>query len=256
MRKPILAANWKMHYGRLEPARAFARKILHPLHEITQADSVICPPYSVLPELAELTRPLRVGLGAQNGHWESEGAYTGEVSLDMLAEICQYVILGHSERRATGSRFEEEEALQRKVQRALELGLTPILCVGEDKGQREQGHTESFVRGQVRSALEGRSGEEVARCVIAYEPIWAIGTGEAATPAEANRVIGLVIRDALAEGWGESTAQQTRVQYGGSVNPANIGEFMVMPEIDGALVGGASLTEDFVTLVRRGAEAK
>ncbi len=256
MRQPIVAGNWKMNLGRAEQAVAFVRKIRHPLNEVQGVERVLCPPFTALPAVADALAGTRIGLGAQTMHWEEKGAHTGEIAPSMLEGLVQYVILGHSERRATGSSEESDEAINRKLRAALAHGLTPILCVGERLEQRQAGETELFVAGQVAVALAGLEAEQVARCVIAYEPIWAIGTGEAATPVEANRVIGLVIRGAVAEVFDETTAQQVRVQYGGSVNPENIADFMAMPEIDGALVGGASLKESFVDLVRRAAEAR
>jgi triosephosphate isomerase len=197
--------------------------------------------------------------------WEDQGAYTGEISPAMLAGLCQYVILGHSERR-TGrvtspdqdeqAIGESDAAVNRKVHAALAHTLTPIICVGENLVQNEAGKTHEFVGGQVRAALAGLTAQQAERCVIAYEPLWAIGTGKAATPADANRIIGLTIRGAIAETFGEGTAQAVRVQYGGSVNVENIAAFMAMPEVDGALVGGASLKPEFVELVRRAASAR
>jgi triosephosphate isomerase len=172
----------------------------------------------------------------------------------MLADICQYVILGHSERRATGSNQERDDAINKKLRAALAHGLKPILCLGENLEQNRAGETDAFVSGQVRAAFRDVGAGQATSCVVAYEPIWAIGSGEAATPADANRVIGLSIRGALAEIYDEEVAQQVRVQYGGSVTPENISEFMVMPEVDGALVGGASLKPEFVDLARRVAE--
>ena len=249
MRHPIIAGNWKMHLGRVDEALAFVRRIRYPLNEIEQVDRVLCPPFTVLAAVAEILRPTRIGLGAQTMHWEERGAHTGEISPAMLAELCQYVILGHSERRAANN--ESDVDVNRKVHAALAHGLTPILCVGENLAQNEAGQTHEFVGGQVGAALAGLTAEQAERCVIAYEPLWAIGTGKAATPAGANRVIGLTIRGAIAETFGEATAQAVRVQYGGSVNVDNIAAFMAMPEVDGALVGGASLKPDFVELVRR-----
>jgi triosephosphate isomerase len=255
MRKPLIAGNWKMNLGRVQEARDFVRRIQPGLSQVPDVDVALCPPFTVLPLLAEILGPSPIALGAQNMHWEEKGAHTGEISPTMLQGLCDYVIIGHSERRATASQLETDEAIKRKVRSALEHGLIPILCVGERLDQRQAGETERFVAGQVAAALAGLEGEEAARCVIAYEPIWAIGTGEAATPAEANRVSGLVIRGQLAQDFGEVTAQQVRVLYGGSVTVQNIAEFMRMPEVDGALVGGASLKESFVELVRLGAEA-
>jgi triosephosphate isomerase len=255
MRQPILAANWKMNLGRADEALEFVRRIRFPLSEIEGADRVLCPPFTVLAAVAEVLAPTSIAVGAQNMHFEDKGAHTGEVSAAMLAGLCRFVILGHSERRAAGGTLETDGAIHRKVQAALAKDLIPIVCVGENLAQMEAGETQAWVSGQVASAFEGVSPAQVARCVVAYEPIWAIGTGRAATPADANRVIALSIRAPLADRFGEDVAQAVRVQYGGSVTVDNITEFMVMPEIDGALVGGASLKPDYVDLVRRAAEA-
>ena len=253
MRPPIVAANWKMHLGRPDEALAFVRRIRHPLSEVDGVDRVLCPPFTALAAVAEALAPTPIRVGAQNMHWGETGAHTGEVSPAMLAGFCRFVIVGHSECRATGGLLETDEAVGRKVRAALAHDMTPIVCVGESLAQRERGDTHAFVGGQVAAAFEGLKGEEVSRCVIAYEPIWAIGTGQAATPAEANRVAALSIRGALADRFGEAVARRVRVQYGGSVNAENIDGFMAMPEIDGALVGGASLRTDFVELARRDA---
>ena len=250
MRRPIIAANWKMSIGTAEGALAFIRQISHPLNEIGGVDRVICPPFTVLLAVAELLRPLNIELGAQNMHWNEQGAHTGEISPTMLDGICQYVILGHSERRATSSENENDEALNRKVHAAFAHNLIPILCVGENLKQNEAGETHSFVSHQVQSAFKGIPADLARQAIIAYEPIWAIGSGKAATPADANRIIGLTIRGTLAEMFSEEIAQAVRVQYGGSVNADNIQAFMTMPDIDGALVGGASLKPSFVNLVR------
>jgi triosephosphate isomerase len=259
MRIPIIAGNWKMNLGGVDEALAFVRGIRYRLNEIEGVERVLCPPFTVLAPLAEILRPTRIGLGAQTMHWEERGAYTGEISPSMLAGLCQYVILGHSERRTgrvaspnPGSAYnaEGDAAVNLKVQAALVHGLTPIVCVGEDLAQNEAGQTHEFVGGQVRAALAGLTAQQARRCVVAYEPLWAIGSGKAATPADANRVIGLTIRGAIAEVFGEATAQAVRVQYGGSVDAENIAAFMAMPEVDGALVGGASLKPGFVDLVR------
>ena len=251
MRYPIIAGNWKMHLGRVDEALAFVRRIRRRLNEIEGVERVLCPPFTVLAAVAEVLRPTHIRLGAQTMHWEEQGAHTGEISPAMLAGLCQYVILGHSERRAANN--EGDDSVNRKVHAALAHGLTPIVCVGENLAQNEAGQTHEFVGGQVRAALAGLTAKQAGQCVIAYEPLWAIGTGKAATPAGANRVIGLTIRGAIAEMFGEVTAQAVRVLYGGSVNAENIAAFMAMPEVDGALVGGASLKPDFVELVRRAA---
>jgi triosephosphate isomerase len=251
MRHPIIAGNWKMHLGHVDEALTFVRRIRYQLNGIEGVDRVLCPPFTVLAAVAEVLRPTRIGLGAQTMHWEDRGAHTGEISPAMLAALCQYVILGHSERRAANN--ESDAAVNRKTHAALTHDLTPIICVGENLAQNEAGQTHTFVGGQVRAALAlaGLTAEQAERCVVAYEPLWAIGSGKAATPADANRVIGLTIRGTIAEMFGEATAQAVRVLYGGSVNVENIAAFMAMPEVDGALVGGAGLKPDFVELVRR-----
>jgi len=255
MRRPILAANWKMNLGQAEDALEFVRRIRHPLNEVETVDRVICPPFTAMAAIADALAATSIAVGAQNMHYEDKGAHTGEISPAMLVGLCQFVILGHSERRAAGGALETDAAINRKVRAALANGLTPIVCVGETLAQMETGETKSFVSGQVASALDGLLPEQVSRCVVAYEPLWAIGTGKAATPADANRVISLSIRAAIADRFGEAVAQATRVQYGGSVTAGNIAEFMMMPEIDGALVGGASLKPDYVDLVRKAAKA-
>jgi triosephosphate isomerase len=255
MRQPIFAANWKMNLGSPQEALEFVRRIRHPLGEIEGVHNVICPPFTALAAVAEALAPTPIAVGAQNMHGEEKGAHTGEISAGMLAGLCQFVILGHSERRAAGGAHETDAAINRKLRTAIAKGLTPILCVGENLSQQEKGETQALVSAQISSGLEGVSPDEASRCVIAYEPIWAIGTGKAATPVDANRVIALAIRGAITDRFGESVAQAIRVQYGGSVTAENIGDFMAMPEIDGALVGGASLKPEYVELVRRGAEA-
>lgn len=251
MRQPIIAGNWKMHLGCVDEALAFVRRIRHPLNEIEGIERVLCPPFTVLAAVAEVLLPTSISLGAQTMHWEERGAHTGEISPSMLEGLCKYVILGHSERRATESMAESDTAINRKVHSALSYGINPIICVGENLQQNEADETHAFVGKQVRAALEGLTDEQAKKCVIAYEPIWAIGTGKAATPADVNRTIGLTLRGAISELLGEEVAQAMRIQYGGSVNVENIANFMAMPEVDGALVGGASLKPDFVELVRR-----
>ncbi len=252
-----------MNLGRVDQALAYVRQIRYPLNQIEGVERVICPPFTVLASIAEILRPTQIQLGAQTVHWASQGAYTGEIAPSMLAGLCDYVIIGHSERRTGRVAFpdegiecsvESDDAVNHKVHAALDHGLKPIICVGENLQQNRGGLTHSFVGGQLAVALSGLTAEQVQSCVIAYEPIWAIGTGEAATPAGANSVIGLTIRGAIADRYGDRLAQAVRVQYGGSVNAGNIAAFMAMPEIDGALVGGASLKPDFVELVRIAAE--
>lgn len=253
MRRPILAGNWKMHMTIAE-ATDFVRSIRRGLNEVKDVDRVLCPPFTVLAAVRDLLSATEIGLGAQNMHWEEKGAYTGEVSPRMVQELAQYVILGHSERRAYF--HETDEMVNRKIHAALAHGLLPIVCVGETEAQHDAGQTEEVVGSQVRACLAGLTAEQAGGLVIAYEPVWAIGTGKAATVAGAGAVIGLTIRGTVAELYDQATAQAVRVQYGGSVNPGNIAEFMAHPDVDGALVGGASLKPDFVDLVRVAAETK
>lgn len=249
MRIPIVAGNWKMH-NTVAEARELVAAMGRRLHAIQGVEKVLCPPFPALLAVAALLEGTDIRLGAQNMHWERAGAFTGEVSPPMVAEFCQYVILGHSERRAW---FGETDAtVNRKVHAAFAHGLTPILCVGETLDERQAGRTAEVVGRQVREGLQGISPTDAQRLVIAYEPVWAIGTGHAATPELAGEVIGTVIRPALAEMFGEQTAQAVRVQYGGSVKPENAAGFFAHPEIDGALVGGASLKADaFVSIVQQ-----
>jgi triosephosphate isomerase len=251
MRRPILAGNWKMNLTIAESID-FVRGIRRGLNDVRGVDRVLCPPFTALATLKELLAATGIGLGAQNMHWEDKGAYTGEIAPGMLKELCQYVILGHSERRAYFG--ETDEGVNRKLKAALAHGLLPIVCVGETEAEYDAGRTEEVVSGQVRGGLAGLSAEQAAGLIIAYEPVWAIGTGKAATAAGAGAVIGLTIRGTIAKLYDETTAQAVRVQYGGSVKPANVAEFMAHPDIDGALVGGASLKPDFVELVRIAAE--
>jgi triosephosphate isomerase len=248
MRVPIIAGNWKM-YKTVAEAIVLAQEISRAVVDIDGVDVIICPPFTALAPLKEIVVSTKVKLGAQNMYWEEQGAFTGEISPLMLAELCDYVILGHSERRQFFA--ETDEGVNKKIKSALAHELTPIVCVGENLAQNEAGETATFVGGQVKAAFAGLSAEDVVKIVVAYEPIWAIGTGRNADPAPANSIIGLSIRGAIAEMYNEDTAQQVRVQYGGSVKPDNIEGFMAQPDIDGALVGGASLKIDsFLPLVK------
>jgi len=254
MRTPIVAGNWKMNKTVAE-AGPLVREMIPLLSQVNGAEVVLCPPFTALATVAELIRSTPVHLGAQDMHWEKSGAFTGAISPLMIRELCEYVIIGHSERRQYFA--DTDESVQRKVAAAYEHGLRPIVCVGENLQQNEAGETAEWVAGQVRAALTGLAAEQVQTLVIAYEPIWAIGTGKPATGAGANSVAGLVIRGTVASMFGEATAQAIRIQYGGSVTPDNIGEFMIQPEIDGALVGGASLiASKFVALTEIAAKAK
>ncbi len=250
MRTPIIAGNWKMNKTAVE-AVDFVREIRHGLSQIKGVDKVVCPPFIALPGVADALQATDIGVGAQNMHFAESGAYTGECAPDMLTPFCQYVIIGHSERREYFN--ETDEGVNKKAKAALAHGLIPIICVGETLTQNEAGETQAFVSGQVRAALDGLTAEQVAGLIIAYEPIWAIGTGKSASAVQAGSIIGLSVRGPIADLFGEETAQKVRIQYGGSVKENNIAEYMAQPDIDGALVGGASLKPSFVELVKNAA---
>lgn len=251
MRKPFIAGNWKMHKT-IEEAVALAEELRAALAGIEGCDVAVCPPAPALAGVREALTGSDIGLGAQNIHWEEQGAFTGEVSPLMLVGLCDYVIVGHSERRTIFG--ETDEWVNKKLRAALAHGLKPILCVGENLQQNQAGETEAFVGGQVRAACAGVTAEQARVITVAYEPLWAIGTGVPATGAGANDIIGGAVRGTLAALYGDDLAQVVRIQYGGSVKPGNAAEFMAQPEIDGALVGGASLrAADFTAIVREAA---
>lgn len=248
MRVPMMAGNWKMNKNIAE-AKALAAAIRDAVNDVDAVDRVVCPPFVDLPAVAEVLAGSNIKVGAQNMHWAANGAYTGEVSPAMLQGLAQYVILGHSERRQYFA--ETDETVNKKTKAALEAGLIPIVCCGESLEQNEAGETQSFVSGQVKGALAGLSGEQVISLVIAYEPIWAIGTGRAATAQQANDICGGVVRATLVELYGTEVAEATRILYGGSTNDKNIREIMAQPDIDGALIGGAALkVESYAEMVR------
>ncbi|MCG3209624.1 MAG: Triosephosphate isomerase [Anaerolineae bacterium] len=248
MRTPIIAGNWKMHKTVAE-AKKLAQDVIDSVADIDGVDVVLCPPFTALAALSEILAGTNVGLGAQNMYFEEQGAFTGEVSPLMLKELCQYVILGHSERRQFFG--ETDEGVNKKIKVALAHGLTPIVCVGENLTQNEAGETNSFVGGQVKAAFAGLSAADAVKVIVAYEPIWAIGTGKNADAETANSIIATAIRGVLASMYSVDVAGQIRVQYGGSVKPANVQAYMAQPDIDGALVGGASLTiENFLPLIK------
>jgi triosephosphate isomerase len=254
MRKPFIAGNWKMHKT-IEEAVALVRELCGALEGVDGCDVAVCPPFPALAAVREALAGSAIGLGAQNMHWEEQGAFTGAVSPLMLQGLCDYVIIGHSERRNLFG--ETDEMVNKKLHAALAHGLKPILCVGENLQQNQAGETEPFVGGQVRAAFAGITAEQARVITVAYEPIWAIGTGVPATGEGANAIVGGTVRGTLAALYGDDLAAGLRIQYGGSAKPANIAEFMAQPEIDGALVGGASLrAADFAGIVRVGLEAK
>lgn len=254
MRTPFIAGNWKMHKT-IEEAVALVTELRALLDGLEGIDVAVCPPFPALAAVRQALAGSAIRVGAQNMHWEEAGAFTGEVSPRMLVGLCDCVIIGHSERRTHFG--ETDEMVNRKLRAALAHGLTPIVCVGENLEQNRAGQTEAVVGAQVRAAFAGVDAETARRVVIAYEPIWAIGTGVPAYGPDAARIIGEVVRATLADLYSDEIAQAICIQYGGSVTPANIAEFMREPEIDGALVGGASLRAgDFAAIVRQGLEAK
>ena len=245
MRKPIIAGNWKMHKTIAE-ALDFVNAVKDRVNN-DNVEAVICAPFTLLKDLKEATKGTNIKIGAQNMHFEEKGAFTGEISPLMLKELdMDYVVIGHSERRQYFN--ETDETVNKKVLKALEVGIDPILCIGETLEEREAGNTKDVCKVQVEKALENVSKEDLAKVVIAYEPVWAIGTGKTATSEDANDVIAY-IREVVANLYGE-LANEVRIQYGGSVKPSNVAEIMNQSDIDGALVGGASLeANDYVDLV-------
>ena len=246
MRKPIIAGNWKMNMTPSQAKELVTNLI--PLVKDAACDVVVCPPYVDIALVAELVKGTNIQVGAQNIHWAEKGAFTGEISAAMLKEAgAAYAIIGHSERRQY---FGETDAtVNSRTKAALAAGIVPIICVGESLEQRENGETDAVVSGQVKADLADIPGEAVAGLVIAYEPIWAIGTGKTATDEQANETIGL-IRETIASLYGQAVADQVRIQYGGSMNPKNVKGLMAQAQIDGGLIGGASLkAADFAQVV-------
>lgn len=248
MRIPLVAANWKMHMT-IPQALQLVAEVKVELQGVSGGEVVFCPPTTALWSVGQALAGTPWSLGGQTMHWEPKGAYTGEVSAAMLIDVgCRYVILGHSERRQHFG--ETDEAVGRKVRAALEHDLIPIVCVGERLQERQAGDADAIITRQVSAAVSTIPAERVRRLVVAYEPVWAIGTGHTATGGEANRVAG-VIRGTLAKAGGAGAASAVRILYGGSVKPDNIREFVEQPDIDGALVGGASLdAQAFAGIVR------
>ena len=248
MRKPFVAGNWKMNKTVAE-ARDLVFNMSTSLREVEGVEKVLCPPFTSLLAVAGLLEGTDIGLSAQDMHWEEKGAFTGEVSPVMVKEFCGYVILGHSERRTYFG--ETDETVNRKLIAAQKSGLTPIVCIGETLDQYESNQTSEVVARQTSLGLRDVDPTFAPRIVVAYEPVWAIGTGKASTAENANAVVKDIIRPALAELYGTETAQAIRVLYGGSVTAANAAEYFAEPDIDGALVGGASLkVDEFVAIAR------
>lgn len=250
MRTPIIAGNWKM-FKTVGEAVAFVNEVKGKA-EVQGVESVICAPFTNLPALVEAVKGTTLKIGAQNMHWEESGAFTGEVSGAMLKDLgVEYVVLGHSERRAYFA--ETDETVNKKVQAAYKYGLTPIICVGEKLEEREAGQTKQVCKEQTEAALQGLTAEQAAQAVIAYEPIWAIGTGKSSTAEDANEVISY-IRELVQNQFDSETAEKIRIQYGGSVKPGNVREYLSQSDIDGALVGGASLEPASYTQLVEGAK--
>lgn len=250
MRKPIIAGNWKMNKTNQE-AVDLVSELVDLVKDVAHADVLVCPPFTALGDVAKVAaeKSGSVAVGAQNIFWEEKGAFTGEISPLMLKGLnLSYVIIGHSERRKYFG--ETDESVKRKIKAALTRGLNSIVCVGETLEQREQGKTQEVVQNQITKGLEGLSDEDMQKIVIAYEPIWAIGTGKSATSQDANDVI-RYIRAVIGSQFSPDVAKEVRIQYGGSVKPDNIADLMAESDIDGALVGGASLdAQSFAQIVK------
>lgn len=247
MRKPIIAGNWKMHKT-VGEAVELVQELIGLVKDVKDVEVVVCPVFTSLGAVREQIKATNIKLGAQNMHWEKQGAFTGEISPVMLQDIgCDYVIIGHSERRQYFA--ETDETVNKKVKAAFEYGLTPIMCVGESLAERQNGDTERVIATQVKGGLDGLSAAQVADLVIAYEPIWAIGTGVNASAEDANAVCAF-IRSLVKDLFGKAAADAVRIQYGGSVKPENVSELMAKSDIDGALVGGASLNASFSKIVK------
>jgi triosephosphate isomerase len=250
MRKKILAANWKMNLTHVE-AESYMHTFLGEIGEVDDVEIVMIPPFTSIPVLAQISEKAAfIRLGAQNMHWERSGAYTGEISATMLRVLfVKYVVIGHSERRTLFG--ETDETVNRKVHSAVEAGLRPIVCVGESAAQRDNDEVETVLKKQLELGLKGLSTKDAAEIVIAYEPVWAIGTGRVATPLQAEEAHRF-IRSILGKMFGTGVAERIRIQYGGSVKPENAEELMRQPDIDGALIGGASLDpHSFAKIIRR-----
>lgn len=254
MRKTIIAGNWKM-YKTLDEAEELVNSIKRELYKVENSEIVVCPAFTLLAYLSDMLISSNIGLGAQNCHWQDEGAFTGEISCKMLKDAgVKFVIIGHSERRQYFA--ETNENVSKKLRAALNAGLIPIACVGETLEQREAGKTFDVLTEQLKVGLTGLTAKDLENLIIAYEPVWAIGTGKTATAAQAQEAHKF-IRNLLIKLFGNDSANSVRIQYGGSVKPENITELMQEPDIDGALVGGASLTADsFSTIVKKASEVK
>lgn len=248
-RRPIIAGNWKMNCN-IQEAMQIVTVLKREVFEEEKVEIVVCPTFTALGAVSEIIQDSPILLGAQNMHWEKKGAFTGEISGDMLKNIgCTYVIIGHSERRQFFG--ETNETVNKKIKSALAIGLKPIICVGETKDQREKGITKKVVEEHIVGGLKDIDSDNILKCVIAYEPVWAIGTGLTATPEQAEEVHDFIRNTLLAKKYDEGVANSVRIQYGGSVTPDNIKSLMAQKDIDGALVGGASLKpEGFAKIIK------
>ena len=252
MRKPIIGANWKMYRGTPSEAEAMLAHFIPMINNLRNVDIVIVPPYTSILKTFDMVHRTSIKVGAQNMYYEEKGAFTGEISPAFLKELgCDYVILGHSERRNIFN--ETDELVNKKLKKALELDLTPIVCIGEHLDEREKGKTKSVIKNQFNLTFNSLSEEQLKKTVIAYEPIWAIGTGKTATPEQAEEVH-VFIRKLIEDQYNKDTAERVRIQYGGSIKPSNAKELFSKANIDGGLVGGASLQAESLYLIVKSAE--
>ncbi len=251
-RKPIIGGNWKLNRGIPDEAKEMLEKLIPLIQDVNSVDTVICAPFTALALACEVVKGTNVKIGAQNMYFEEKGAYTGEISPLFLKSLgVDYVILGHSERRDIFK--ETDELINKKLKKALSVGLNPIVCIGEHLEERENGKTKEIVQNQINETFKDLSNDQMKKTVIAYEPIWAIGTGKTATPEQAEE-IHVYIRGLIAEKFDKETAEQVRIQYGGSMKPANANDLLSRENIDGGLVGGASLQADSLSEIVKAAE--
>ena len=252
MRKPVIGANWKMNRGTPAEASAMLEKLIPLVRGIDKVDIVICAPFTALTSMTDILKGTNIKVGAQNMYYEEKGAYTGEISPSFLKDIgCEYVILGHSERRNIFN--ESDQLVNKKLKKALAMDLIPIVAIGEHLEEREAGKTKEIILTQMNESFKDISKEDILKTILAYEPIWAIGTGKTATPEQAEE-IHEYIRTLLEEKYDKDTAESVRIQYGGSMKPANAEDLLKQPNIDGGLVGGASLEADTLTEIVKAAE--
>ncbi|MFX1315070.1 MAG: triose-phosphate isomerase [Promethearchaeota archaeon] len=253
MRKPIIGGNWKMNRGTPDDAKNMLEQFIPQVKEIDFVDIVICAPFTVLHTLIEITKKTNIKVGAQNMYFEEKGAFTGEISPNFLKSLgVEYVILGHSERRDIFK--ESDELVNKKLKKALSMNLNPIVCIGEHLNERELGKTKEIIEFQMNKTFKNLNSDQIIRTIIAYEPIWAIGTGKTATPEQAEE-IHIYIRKLLSQKFGKETADKVRIQYGGSIKPSNALELFNKDNIDGGLVGGASLQADSFSQIIKAAES-